>query len=40
MANPIRFLLDTNILLHYARGKEMGAWIEARYQLQVLRLPR
>ena len=35
MALLNRYLLDTNILIHYARGREMGAWIEARYGLQA-----
>jgi tRNA(fMet)-specific endonuclease VapC len=29
-----RFLLDTNILVHWARGKQLGQWIENKYQLQ------
>ena len=31
-----RFLLDTTVLVHYTRGKELAAWIENRYQLQKL----
>lgn len=34
MAALIRYLLDTNILVHYLRGKDLGQWIETRYELQ------
>ena len=29
-----RYLLDTNILVHYVRGKELGEHIEATYELK------
>jgi predicted nucleic acid-binding protein len=32
MATPL--LLDTNVLLHYARGKATGIWLRERYQLR------
>src|SRR4051794_38037110 len=28
-----RFLLDTNILIHYARADALARWIEAQYSL-------
>lgn len=31
-----RFLLDTNILVHYTRGKELAVWIENHYNLFAL----
>jgi tRNA(fMet)-specific endonuclease VapC len=31
----VRYLLDTNILLAYARGGDLGQWVEATYQLRV-----
>ena len=31
-----RFLLDTTILVHYARGKDLAVWIENHYHLQKL----
>ena len=34
MAAPSRFLLDTNILVHWTRAKELGQWIEDKYALQ------
>jgi predicted nucleic acid-binding protein len=32
MAVPL--LLDTNVLLHYARGKATGTWLRERYDLR------
>ena len=32
MATPL--LLDTNVLLHYARGKATGVWLRDRYDLR------
>ena len=35
MALLNRYLLDTNILVHYSRQSTLAGWIEARYQLQT-----
>jgi tRNA(fMet)-specific endonuclease VapC len=32
-ASPPRYLMDTPIVLAYARANELGRWIEATYQL-------
>lgn len=34
-ASPTRRLLDTSILVHYARGSRLGAWVEQTYSLQT-----
>lgn len=33
MALILRFLLDTNILIHLIRGSALGQWIESQYAL-------
>ena len=35
MSSPPLYLLDTNIVIHYARGKAVGQQIEADYSLLV-----
>ena len=33
MSSPALYLLDTNIVIHYAPGKTVGQQIEANYSL-------
>lgn len=33
---PTRYLLDTNILIHYARGLTLAQYIEATYSLRSI----